>query len=259
MHSPKPKRAYNRHIPQRRPKPSGPGLRQLQYRSYHPDVQIYHFRPFITVDDFRTFLASERYNPDIPQDQKRGYVDMLIGPDTLETAGLFVPQGDDIPDGCIEAAYLPNIFTFGGGAKTAPGSALGFRVGEHKIEWACFHKPIDKTILHSWGWDAQTEQVRFGAPDDANRLFEQVAYIPKGVSGVKVIGANEEHKAWFDALRWAELRSVHLKVTWKGRVKALRGEQERWRREARDEEARADECVGRWVDVMDLGLRGVYV
>jgi hypothetical protein len=199
-------------------------LRQIQYRSYQVDIQIYHFRAdYIPVHDFRKLLSRQR----------DGYIDTLIGTDTLATE-QFVPNGDELPVGCVEVAYLPGVFPKHKNPSTS-GSALGFRVGNNIIQWFCFDCPIQDNLLDTWVWDTNVHDVRVVHtfdPKSECRLFDIVARIDKGLKQRRVKGANKEHKQWHDSLWDARLRPVRVRLTWKNYGVEAREYRERMRAEA---------------------------
>ncbi|KAF2832333.1 hypothetical protein CC86DRAFT_272323, partial [Ophiobolus disseminans] len=176
----------------------------VQYRSYQRNISIYHFRAkYLSVAEFCSLLRRD----------KHGYIDCLIGTDTL--AKISMPEGDKTPRHCIETAYVPNIFTQHGQRST--GSALGFRVGHKVIEWVCFDRPVDVSILNSWiatvTPDCLKVQALNVAPaDDPRRLFDLVGTMPKGIQERRVRGANYEHKQWHTSLWGAKLRRMTLKL-----------------------------------------------
>jgi hypothetical protein len=199
-------------------------LRQIQYRSYQVDIQIYHFRAdYISVHNFRKLLSRQR----------DGYIDTLIGTDTLASE-QFVPNGDELPVGCIEVAYLPGVFPKQNTHSTS-GSALGFRVGNNTIQWFCFDRPIQDSLLNTWAWDTNVHDVRVmqtSAQKSECKLFDIVARIDKGLKQRRVKGANKEHKQWHDSLWHARLRPVRVRLTWKSYATEARESRERTRAEA---------------------------
>lgn len=182
-------------------------LKQIQYRSYQHEILIYHFRTkHLSVSEFRSLLSRDTH----------GYVDTLISTDTL--AQKPVPKGDKVPRNCIEAAYFPNVFSQNGARST--GSALGFRVGNNVIDWVCFDRPIDTSILDSWigfktPFGLQVHAQDIVPANHPRRLFDLVGSMPKGISQRRVRGANYEHKQWHDALWEAKLRLMTLRLTWR--------------------------------------------
>jgi hypothetical protein len=174
-----------------------------------------------------------------------GYVETLIGADTLAN-DHFVTPGDEIPRGCIEAAYLPGVFPDNRSGKHAsPGSALGFRTGD-VIEWLCFDRPIDN-ILSTWIWKKTTKLILVRKkihPDHKRKLFNLVAYMPKGLEQRRVRGANKEHVQWFTSLLGAKHRPLRLRLTWKRFGTELKKQHDVDRADAehlrKEEEARKD-------------------
>jgi hypothetical protein len=187
--------------PRTQPKQTPARLRQIQYRSYQLDIQIYHFRAdYIPVPAFRNLLNRHR----------DGYIDTLIHIDTLSPE-QFVPAGDELPVGCIEAAYLPGVFP----RHNNSGSALGFRVGGNVIQWFCFERPIQTSLLESWVWDTKACVVRTLESKCEDKLFDFVARVDKGLKQRRVKGANREHKLWHDSLWGARARMVRVRLTWR--------------------------------------------
>jgi hypothetical protein len=252
---PKTRRKYNKSgtYSSKQPDRNGPwALNQIQYRSYQQEIQIYHFRTrYMSVGTFRSLL---RRDSDL-----HGYVDILIGSER-PLYDLYVPDGDDTPDGCIEVAYLSGVFPRRG----TPGCALGFRSGDSVIEWLVFSQPVD-TILSSWmGIKTHPNEViiKVGAHrDDPCKLFDLVAFMPKGQAKRRVRGSNAEHKKWHDSLWNAKLRPVKLKMTWKNFGTGLRAQIELPQAEiewgdAKKEKANADDDVDDHDDDNDNGDTG---
>lgn len=193
------------------PAPRGPKLRQIQYRSYQHTITIYHFNTlFKSVHQFRALLRRTEH----------GYVDTLIGVDTLARY-QFILTGDEVPAHRVEVAYLPNVFRnyFG-----AYGSALGFRSEEGVVEWMCFERCIKSLILDAWvceeneeeegGYDVRVEKDV--DKNDARRMFDPVATLDKGILKRAVRGAHEEHRRWHGSLWGAEARNVRVALRLKG-------------------------------------------
>jgi hypothetical protein len=203
--------------------PESPGheestrLKTIEYRSYMQDIQLYHFRLHLSLRDLRRTLTQDKYARDKTPRQEHGYVDMLIGTDTLAKKH-FVPEGDETPANCLEVAYLPGVFTQSG---RTTGSALGFRTND-TIEWACFDRSINDSVLKSWIWDQTTSRVQLGLKvhaDDARKLFDLVAIMPKGLETKRATGGNVEHKQWHTSLSKAQLRPLKLRITWKNKIR----------------------------------------
>lgn len=171
--------------------PYGMKLKQIQYRSYQSEVYIYHFNTYhVTVDQLRRHLTRKQH----------GYVASLYGPD--EMTGIHHAEGDVIPNGCIEVAYLPKAFSHSG-------SALGFRywVGK-EVEWMCFDGPVLEGVLAE-KWPRST--------GCAKSPFDLVAYLEKGQKKGSVRGGNGEHRCWNESLRLAGHHEVKLKLKWRNR------------------------------------------
>lgn len=164
-------------------------LKQLQFRSYLQDIIIFHFQAYyISLLAFRSMLNRRDH----------GYVATLVSFDPME--GKFVPEGDEVPNGCIEVAYMPNVFHQGG-------SALGFRLGDNTVEWLCFDRNIDGLILKKLDVDDGSENKLM--------LFEHVANLPKGISQRRVTGSHPEFKDWYQSLAEARHRPVKPYLTWR--------------------------------------------
>lgn len=111
-----------------------------------------------------------------------------------------MPEGDEIPRGCIEVAYLTGVFH-------NAGSALGFRMGDDVVRWSCFDRPITEAILDK----------SFVEPDLSgnNKLFDHVGTVSKGICVRRVKGSYPEHKGWHESLWKAMARPVKLRLTWR--------------------------------------------
>lgn len=167
-------------------------LKQIQYRSFKHDITLHHFQAwYLPVRNFCLTLNR----------QEHGYVDTLLSYDPIIRLQQSVPDGDEIPKGCMEVAYLYNVFRNGG-------SALGFRIGNNVVEWVCFDCPIDDLIL-------KKVKIDNPHPDGPQLLFHHVANLPKGTMQRLVKGANLEHKGWYDSLWNAYHRPVKFELTWK--------------------------------------------
>lgn len=170
--------------------PRGMKLKQIQFRSYLPDIAIYHFQAYyLTLPKFRSLLTRKQH----------GYVATLLGVDPM--LNLSIPDGDETPHGCIEVGYLPGVFQHGG-------SALGFRVGGGVAEWLCFDRPMSVEVLQGLDIDVQS-------PTGAMVLFDLVGTLAKGISTRRVRGAHQEYKLWFDSLARAGHRRVKLQLRWR--------------------------------------------
>jgi hypothetical protein len=224
---PKPKDPEKRPLTPTPPTHQTPAkLKQIQYRSYQATIQIYHFRAdYMSVSTFRNLLNRH----------KDGYIDKLVSTDTLRTE-QFIPTGDELPAGCIEVAYLPSVFPKT--SATTSGSALGFRMPNNIIEWLCFDRLIETSLLECWVCDRSTRAVRAKQKSDESnevRLFDLVGFLGKGMERRRVRGGNKEHKLWHDGLWAARRRTVRLRLTWRN----YKAECREWREERRVEGERA--------------------
>jgi hypothetical protein len=191
-------------------------LRQAQYRTKLRPIQIYHYRVnFLSVHLIRRILGRE-----CP-----AYRNTLIGPDTQ--VGLFRIDGDELPKGVVEAAYIPDVWMrpVGRNRFKAYGSALGFRTinknKENIIEWCCFNDEIEDSVLNKWTFDQSTRVVHVQDnfhKDDPKLLFNKVATLDKDPFGDKPkqgkTHAYQEHIDWHESLSKADLRPLKLKINW---------------------------------------------
>jgi hypothetical protein len=201
--------------------PSGFHLHTIQYRTYQQEIQIYHFRSnVLSVKAFRHLLI---------QHPAFGFVDAVIGPDTQ--LNLLRPDGDELPNNTIEVAYLPLILSQKKQGR-AHAYALGFRTINDKsknkkkdpiIEWFCFDKSIEESILRSWVHQPGTRLIQNVPQVHENNpylVFNKVATLGKGIDKKGVAGAHQEHVDWHASLSGAHLCSVTLKFQWKRYAKA---------------------------------------
>jgi hypothetical protein len=174
-----------------------------------------------------------------------GYVGTLIGTEE-PLFDLHIPGGDEIPDDCIEVAYLPSVFPRRG----TSGCALGFRSGNSLIEWIVFSRPIDSD-LSSWTTSHMRPNeisVKLDVHrDHPGKLFNLVAFVPKGLEQRRVKGSNPEHKKWHDSLWGAKVRPVAVKLRWKNFGNELKAHHEEmrarigWENEETDDKQDEDE------------------
>ncbi|KAH6621916.1 hypothetical protein C7974DRAFT_414598 [Boeremia exigua] len=210
-------------------KPYGPGhgpihdyaqdsaraLQIIQYRSYQRDIYIYHVR--------RNLLPLPLIRRALQRQNE--YHDRLSSFDPMRHYP--VTDGDEIPAGCIEAAYLPSVFH-------GHGSALALRSDQASktVEWFVFSGPfhdifLSQIICTNGDWILQPDLHA----DDPRKVFDLVGYAGKGLQTRTVRGANREHKGWHDSLSSAEETKRTVKLTWKGYGNELKADQERRRRE----------------------------
>jgi len=194
-------------------------LRQLQYRSYIYELTIYHYpHHLIPLRLFEARLTRVQH----------GFIARLVSDDPI--AHISRPEGDEVPDGCYEVAYLKNVFQ-------NRGSALGFRIagaqeegeksigkeaGDGKIEWLCFERGIQPE-LSSWSV-LQTP----GRKDSEIDLFDEVGILSKAeVLKKGTVTGHVEHRAWYEALEQAWHPKVKLTLTYKNK---RRDQLEEWDR-----------------------------
>ncbi|KAH7093466.1 hypothetical protein FB567DRAFT_624728 [Paraphoma chrysanthemicola] len=165
--------------------PDKPTLHQQEYRSFGYNINIWHYRDVrYPLDLLRKFFVrrANGYN----------FVGSFIGSDTI--AHFRVPDGDEVPRGYMEVAYLANAFS------NSHGCALGFRRDDNVIEWFCTQEIHKEYNLH---------------PDHKWRMFTHVAWTGKGVKGRCVKGANPEHRAWWESLDGARPKlKTKLQLSW---------------------------------------------
>ncbi|KAJ8116219.1 hypothetical protein OPT61_g2323 [Boeremia exigua] len=213
------------------------GIQIIQYRSYQRDIFIYHVRRhLLSLPLLRRALQSQK-----------GYRDRLTSFDPIRYS--VVVEGDEIPSGCIEAAYMPSILH-------SHGSALALRsdIEPGRVEWFIFSEPIHETVLSrivyiDGGWNLQPGIDT----NDPRKVFDLVGYAEKGLRTRTVRGANREHKGWHDSLCSAEEGKKNLRLTWKGYGNELKADQERRRREETIETADERERETDGLDLMDTG------
>lgn len=171
-------------------------MQQLQYRSFHHDILIYHYTHYLL--DLKAF---ERYC--FASRNETGYTARLVSNDLVKDHP--VSEGDEVPEGRYEAGYLPRAFH-------GKGSAIGIRVPSHRrsrcmIQWFCFKQSAEEFL--------ERFQVVMGV-----YLFDKVAIVEKGGSGKKgTVSGVKEHRDWFEALEQAWYPPVKLTLTWKNRAK----------------------------------------
>lgn len=184
-------------------------LKQHVYYKFKNDVVIYHFRAsFVSVERFRSLWNREQH----------GYVDSLLGDDRLGAQSD--ADGNEIPEGCIEACYMLGVFQHGG-------SALGFRLGNGTVEWLCFDRDIMATVI---------DKVNIQTPT-AKMLFDDVGSVakPAFINKSRKLPYTE-HRDWFESLRLAGKRPLSLVLTWRNRGTELKGEYARRRKMGKERE-----------------------
>ncbi|KAF3042803.1 hypothetical protein E8E11_007013 [Didymella keratinophila] len=193
------------------------GLQVIQYRSYQRDIFIYHVHThLLPFADIRRALQSQA-----------AYRDKVTSYDPLRYFDVI--DGDEVPTGCIEGAYMPSILH-------GHGSALALRVGTElssdAVEWYVFSESVDESFLSqivctndNWSLQAVVK------PDDPRKVFDLVGYAEKGLKTRTVRGANREHKGWHDALCASMPVKKKVKLTWKKFGNELKAGQKRKVRE----------------------------
>lgn len=147
-------------------------------------------------------------------------------------------EGDEIPPGCIEAAFLPSVLH-------GHGSALALRNehGSGTVEWFVFSGSIESFLSQLVFVDGIWSLQAGIHSDDPRKVFDLVGYTEKGLKTRTVKGANREHKGWHESLCAAEGVKKNLKLTWKNFGIDLRAEQEQRRIvKTTEEEEEQEEC-----------------
>lgn len=178
--------------------PNGPKLKQKHYFTFNPTLLVFHFAAsFLSVHAFRNLLTR----------RDQGYVETLLGSDPQ--LHRHITQGDEVPEGSIEAIYLPNVFNRGG-------SALAFRTGVlqgvDQVEWFCFDQPIARQIL----FDISIPP----SGGNAGLLFHHVATLDKAPKEKQKrqkpheVAHRDEYTAWYESLRMAAHRPRAILFAW---------------------------------------------
>ncbi|KAF9729478.1 hypothetical protein PMIN06_009388 [Paraphaeosphaeria minitans] len=177
-------------------------LRQIEYRSYLKAIELYHYpHQVLSVSSFEEMVAA----------RTPGFIRRLESQDTLcEESGEeknYVPDGDDVPIGFTEVAYLFNVFRDRGSAHVG-GSALGFRLlDEDRIEWMCFDRPVGNLLSGA-------------TTNEGVHLFEKVADLERGddIRRLKgTVGGWPEHRQWCNGLENATKPLLKLTTVEKSR------------------------------------------
>ncbi|KAF3041338.1 hypothetical protein E8E12_007301 [Didymella heteroderae] len=217
------------------------GLQVIQYRSYQRDIFIYHVRthlvPLSAVR--RALQGQERYRDRLTSYDPIRYFDVI--------------KGDEVPSGCIEAAYMPSVLH-------GYGSALALRVGSDlgsdAVDWYVFNGPIDESFLSRIVCADGDWIMRSGVEsDDPLKVFDLVGYAEKGLKTRTVRGANREHKGWHDALCASQPVKKKVKLTWKNFGHELKADQERKVRGTASGLEAQEENAGRGAEAND-GSKG---
>jgi hypothetical protein len=150
---------------------------------------------------------------------------------------MTVAEGDEIPSGCYEVAYLPNSFQ-------NRGSALGFRIPgsvtdrpggdarKGKIEWFCFETGVQEAI-EAWMVKVATKHDNADEEGGVVPLFDRVAVLEKAATIKKgTVQGHKEHRNWYQALERAVYPVVKLKLTWRNKERDRQRELRRVRQAA---------------------------
>ncbi|KAF2439413.1 hypothetical protein P171DRAFT_448245 [Karstenula rhodostoma CBS 690.94] len=179
-------------------------LKQIEYRSYLRTIELYHYpHHVLPITQFEEMFAAKT----------PGFVRRLESKDTLcnndGSEKNQVPDGDEVPIGFTEVAYLFNVFRYRGRPKSR-GSALGFRLlDEDRIEWMCFDRPI-----HSLLAEATT--------DGGVRLFDKVADLERADDTKRAKGTVNgwlEHRDWCTGLEIAAKPVLELTIVEESRAR----------------------------------------
>lgn len=187
-----------------RKNPHHGSLKQIEYRTYQRTIELYHYpHKTLPISRFEEMFAAKTF----------GFIRRLESHDTLcEKNGSeknHVPDGDEVPIGVTEVAYLFNIFR-NRRSSHATGSALGFRLlDEDRIEWMCFDRPIRSLISEA-------------TTDDGVHLFEKVADLERSGESRSLKGTVQgwrEHRHWCDGLQVATKPVLELTVVEESRAR----------------------------------------
>lgn len=184
-------------------------LTQIEYRSFLKTIPLLHYEhSHHTIASFEKSLTQDNSGFVCRLESK----DPFINEDGSEK--LPVPDGDEVPAGFTEVAYLKNIFRDRDPKKKserAQGSALGFRLlDEDRIEWFCFRRDVNDLLK------VQTER---------GPMFDLVGYIERGDPNVNYkgkVGGYPEHSFWYKGLRNAKAPVTPLKLIETNRRRPLR-------------------------------------
>jgi hypothetical protein len=172
-------------------------LTQIEYRSFLKPIQLYHYPHHLMA----VSQLEEKLSATVP-----GFIRRLESTDTLcnedGTEKNEVPDGDEVPIGFTEVAYLYNVFR-DKKSTTSTGSALGFRLlDEDSIQWMCFDRPIGEFLS-----TAKT--------DEGVRLFDKVAELERGDNTRNWKGTVQgypEHRHWYEGLSDASRPLLKLSI-----------------------------------------------
>ncbi|KAF2475395.1 uncharacterized protein BDR25DRAFT_301085 [Lindgomyces ingoldianus] len=173
----------------------------IQYRAFrnHP-IHLYHFN---------TVLLSFRDLKNSFTSHELGWQHSLTGLDPGRD--WRIPDGDEIPFGCIEVGYLSNVFR---ATEKAPkskaarlrGCAIGFRLQEARgegcvigcpiagIEWFCFRRPMKEMLEQMTGMGGR-------------KVFNLVAHIEKGS-----MDWSNEHREWYESMVGGVYKPMKLRL-----------------------------------------------
>jgi hypothetical protein len=172
-------------------------LKQIEYRSFIKTIQLYHYpHQLVSISQLELKLSAT-----VP-----GFIRRLESHDTLcnedSTEKNYVDEGDEVPVGITEVAYLFNIFR-NPGSSTSTGSALGFRLlDEDSIQWMCFDRPIGDFLSTA-------------TTDEGVRLFDKVAELDRGDNTRNWKGTVQgfpEHRHWYEGLADASRPILELSI-----------------------------------------------
>jgi hypothetical protein len=146
--------------------------------------------------------------------RRYGFVAALVGADVLE-GRVAIADGDEMPRGSVEVGHLAGIFP------NVSGCALGFRVGGNVVEWFCFRRPIEDSILNKLlvtHFASEIQKELNMHRDNEFRLFNHVGFSEKELDKGHVRTANPEHRLWYESLAGAGHRQANVLLTWKNKA-----------------------------------------
>lgn len=146
-------------------------MSELQFTAYGTfksrEIQLYHYHHHLTsIYSLLVFLTAFD-----------DYIESRTNEDPVHDN--FVPDGDEIPEGCFELALLEDVLEEGG-------DAIGFRnvFGKNTVEWMCFGLPM-KGCLEAFTGKGERQ------------IFDLVGVVETNT---------QEHRQWYDSLLTAETK-----------------------------------------------------
>ncbi|KAF2873901.1 hypothetical protein BDV95DRAFT_605368 [Massariosphaeria phaeospora] len=188
-----------------------------QYRSYRQEIIIFHYAEYIMP------LSELWHQLKLVQ---HGYIGSVTSHDPLH--GIEMPEGDEIPEGRLEVAFLPKMFR-------TNGAAICFRhIAKNKSVYLCYR-------------DNSLSLLESCRGPKGEILFAKVAVLPNGPNP-KYRGETgyKEHRNFYYCFTEGAEVSPSLKLTWQNWVQDMKRamEEERaacWDTEEDEEEMECDD------------------